>query len=183
MPLCRLENKMSKYRTGDIVSANGLIAVADGKFKEVLPDDWFLGQVFTVTHADEHGDLIHISFGDKDSLWHESRFDLLSTHVPMPVVAETKPRLDMLFQINGLRDIAMVFTLAEEKWPDINGDFSWRTKMKDAKFKMARIGSALRHILAYVGGEKIDPEFGQTHLAHAACNLLMVADIEILETK
>lgn len=38
-----------------------------------------------------------------------------------------------------------------------------------------RYFSALcRHIFAWYGGERIDPETGESHLAHAACNLIFL---------
>jgi hypothetical protein len=33
------------------------------------------------------------------------------------------------------------------------------------------LGSALRHIVAYLDGENLDPESGVAHLAHAATNI------------
>lgn len=36
------------------------------------------------------------------------------------------------------------------------------------------LAAALRHTLAYLGGEKIDPELGENHLACAACSLLFL---------
>lgn len=34
------------------------------------------------------------------------------------------------------------------------------------------LNSCLRHLFSYLNGEKIDPETGLSHLAHATCNLL-----------
>jgi hypothetical protein len=36
------------------------------------------------------------------------------------------------------------------------------------------LAAALRHVLAYMSGEKIDPELGENHLACAACSLLFL---------
>lgn len=36
----------------------------------------------------------------------------------------------------------------------------------------------MRHVLAYVGGEKVDSESGLHHLAHAACNALFLLHFE-----
>lgn len=34
--------------------------------------------------------------------------------------------------------------------------------------------AAMRHLVAWRGGEKLDPESGLPHLAHAACSLLFL---------
>jgi hypothetical protein len=36
------------------------------------------------------------------------------------------------------------------------------------------LGAALRHILAYMNGEKIDPESGKSHLYHLGCNAMFL---------
>ena len=41
---------------------------------------------------------------------------------------------------------------------------------------MRLIAAALRHVNAYNGGEDCDPESGVSHIAHAACNLLMLIE-------
>lgn len=38
--------------------------------------------------------------------------------------------------------------------------------------KRRYVGATLRHVLAYMSGEVMDPESGLPHLAHAACSLL-----------
>ena len=42
----------------------------------------------------------------------------------------------------------------------------WRTN------NYQNVNAALRHIAAYLCGEKEDKESGEMHLAHAACDLL-----------
>lgn len=62
-------------------------------------------------------------------------------------------------------------------------EFNWRDGVNQTGYKMKLMGAALRHCFSYMAGEKLDPESGKPHLAHAVCNLLMVADLEILESK
>ena len=38
--------------------------------------------------------------------------------------------------------------------------------------------SLMRHLYAYLAGEKIDPETGLSHLYHASCNLMFLAYYE-----
>lgn len=53
------------------------------------------------------------------------------------------------------------------------GAFNWRkTKVES----MTYVGAALRHIMAYLDGEYIDPESGNPHLAHAMCCMAIAAD-------
>jgi hypothetical protein len=39
------------------------------------------------------------------------------------------------------------------------------------------LGAALRHILAYLGGEDLDPESGLCHLYHASCCLMFASEL------
>ena len=50
-------------------------------------------------------------------------------------------------------------------------------------FKMNRLESAKRHLLAYDEGEFIDPESNCFHMSHAAVNCLMVAYYDFMEKK
>lgn len=36
------------------------------------------------------------------------------------------------------------------------------------------VDAAMRHLLAWVEGERVDPETGLSHLSHLACNVLML---------
>ncbi len=38
--------------------------------------------------------------------------------------------------------------------------------------------AAMRHLLADMKGEKLDAESGLTHLAHAACNLMFLLELD-----
>ncbi len=52
---------------------------------------------------------------------------------------------------------------------------NWR----DLKSQETRIyAAALRHLTAWKKGEKIDPESGLSHLAHAACNLVFMLEFK-----
>ncbi len=59
-----------------------------------------------------------------------------------------------------------MFAYGAEKYEDWN----WRKGMAHS-----RLVSALqRHLMAHQMGEDKDPESGHTHLAHMACNALML---------
>ena len=46
-------------------------------------------------------------------------------------------------------------------------------------FKWSRLlGAALRHILAFMGGQDKDPETNLSHLAHAACCIMFLLEHE-----
>lgn len=51
------------------------------------------------------------------------------------------------------------------------GEFNW-TKLKD--FEKRYFSACMRHLKAWQSGEKLDPESGLSHLAHAACNLIFL---------
>ena len=52
---------------------------------------------------------------------------------------------------------------------------NWR-KVTDAETRYW--DAALRHLTAWARGEKLDPESGLPHLAHAACSILFLLELE-----
>jgi len=82
-----------------------------------------------------------------------------------------KVNLAILFDTgNALSEVAEVMEFGAKKYDRKN----W-SKVDD---KERYISAPLRHILAYQQGEKIDPESGKNHLAHAICSLLFLLEIE-----
>lgn len=80
-----------------------------------------------------------------------------------------KVRLDLL-PVLAVEAVGRVLTFGARKYAPNN----WR-KVDD----MSRYtGAALRHIFAYMRGEVVDEESGEHHLAHAACCLLFIVDLE-----
>lgn len=76
-----------------------------------------------------------------------------------------KPRYDLLLP-EFEEECAKVLALGAEKY----GDNNWQKAEKDEA--LARYYAALRrHIGAFRRGERLDPETGLHHLAHAFCNL------------
>lgn len=65
------------------------------------------------------------------------------------------------------RDVANILTIGAEKY----GPNNWQglDNAEDRYYAALR-----RHIAAWRMGEKIDPESNQSHLAHAACNLMFL---------
>jgi hypothetical protein len=51
--------------------------------------------------------------------------------------------------------------------------FNWKN-VEEVRYQAA----ALRHISAYMQGEKFDPETGINHLAHAVCSLLFLVEFD-----
>ncbi len=80
-----------------------------------------------------------------------------------------KIRLDLL-PIRPLKDTAEVLTYGLNKY----GKDSWR---EGEMIEWSRVYSSLqRHLFAFQAGEDNDPETGYSHLAHAACNILMMIE-------
>jgi len=65
-----------------------------------------------------------------------------------------------------LEEIVRVLTYGAEKYAPDN----W--KMVEPKERY--FSALLRHVVAWRKGEKLDPETGISHLAHAGCNLLFL---------
>lgn len=73
-----------------------------------------------------------------------------------------KTRLELLAP-EALEGMAQVLTFGAEKYDAHN----WRQGMAHSRL----IGGALRHIMAHMSGEDIDPESGLFHIDHAQCCL------------
>ena len=81
-----------------------------------------------------------------------------------------KVRLDLL-PMNALEVVGEVLTYgaakyAPENWRLVRG---WRWRY---------LGAALRHLFAYKRQGPIDPESGLPHLAHAACCILFMLELD-----
>jgi hypothetical protein len=87
---------------------------------------------------------------------------------PKAAYGNSKPSITLI-PPTAMVDMAGVFELGAAKY----GAYNWRdTKVE----KLTYLNAALRHILAYVDGEDIDPESGCTHLAHAAACMMILID-------
>lgn len=80
-----------------------------------------------------------------------------------------KPDMSLLSSI-AITKIAEVMTFGKRKYSAEN----WRGGIGYKRL----LAAALRHIFAYLGGESSDPESGMSHLAHAACCIMMLLEFE-----
>ena len=78
-----------------------------------------------------------------------------------------KPKVSLV-EPKFILGIAEILTFGAEKY----GVENWKkatpedvTRVKDA---------LLRHLMAYIDGEKIDPESGKSHLYHIGCNTMFL---------
>ena len=79
-----------------------------------------------------------------------------------------KPRWDLL-PIEPIEQVVGVLTYGAKKYDDEN----WR---KVDNQRRRYYAAALRHIVAWWKGEKLDPESGYHHLAHAICCLVFLME-------
>ena len=82
-----------------------------------------------------------------------------------------KPKMNLL-PPKAIVEVARVLTCGAEKYDAEN----WR-KLDDLQNRYT--AGALRHIFAHMDGEKLDPETGLSHMAHALCCLLFKLEIEL----
>ena len=75
-----------------------------------------------------------------------------------------------LLPIEVLLDVAKVMSHGANKY----GKDNWRREPMLPNQHRRTLSSALRHLLAYVGGEDIDPESGLPHLDHAITQLMFL---------
>ena len=71
---------------------------------------------------------------------------------------------------NALLAVAKVLTFGAEKY----GRDNWR-QVESAETRY--LDAAMRHINAYQRGEAVDPESGESHLAHAVCSLMFMLEL------
>lgn len=84
---------------------------------------------------------------------------------------QEKIRLELL-STPWLMGVGRVLTFGAQKYDAHN----WRKGLQQSRL----LGAALRHILAFMGGEDLDKETGISHLYHASCCLMFSA--ELMET-
>jgi hypothetical protein len=80
-----------------------------------------------------------------------------------------KPDMSLLSSI-AMFKIAQIMSFGKRKYSANN----WRGGIAYTRL----IAAALRHIFSWLGGESVDPESGQSHLAHASCCLMMLLEFE-----
>lgn len=80
-----------------------------------------------------------------------------------------KPDMSLLSSV-AIQKVAAVMTFGKKKYDAHN----WRKGIVYSRL----LAAALRHIFSYLSGENLDPESGQSHLAHACCCLFMVLEFE-----
>jgi len=79
-----------------------------------------------------------------------------------------KNRLELI-EPEFIEGLGRILSFGAEKYEKNN----WQ-KGNSEEDRARYVGALLRHIMAYRKGEKIDPETGETHLYHAACNLMFL---------
>ena len=83
---------------------------------------------------------------------------------------EHKNHLDLI-EPEFIEGVGEVLTFGAEKYKEN----SWQN-VENGENRY--YGAAMRHLLAYRKGEKLDPESGLSHLYHVACNTMFLAHWE-----
>lgn len=81
-----------------------------------------------------------------------------------------KQRYDLI-PFAALAQVVGVLTYGAQKYAPEN----WR---KVEGWRWRYLGAAFRHLTQWARGEKIDPESGHPHLAHALCCLMFLAELD-----
>ena len=79
-----------------------------------------------------------------------------------------------LVPFGALDEVVKVLTYGAKKYDR----FNWE-KVERHRYEAA----ALRHISAYMQGEKFDPETGINHMAHAVCSLMFLTEFDLKDQK
>ncbi len=89
---------------------------------------------------------------------------------PKDVAGRSKPWMGLI-PVASMEGLARVMELGAKKY----GPYNWRAKpIKNMVYAHA----ALRHLFAWIGGQSVDPESGQSHLAHVASCMMIILDAE-----
>ncbi len=80
----------------------------------------------------------------------------------------SKPPMDLLDPL-AMEGIANVLDFGASKYSRSN----WRGGISHSRL----VAAALRHIMAYNRGEDLDPESGLSHIDHAACCVMFLANM------
>lgn len=72
-----------------------------------------------------------------------------------------KTRVELISPV-AMEELGKVLAYGAQKYADHN----WTKGIAWSRI----IGSLLRHLFAYMRGERVDPESGCSHLAHVLCN-------------
>lgn len=80
-----------------------------------------------------------------------------------------KPRVDLV-PPSMILGVAEILTFGAAKYAAHN----WRKGIAYSRI----VSSLFRHLLAWVGGEKLDPESGKPHLWHVGCNVAFLIEFE-----
>ena len=82
-----------------------------------------------------------------------------------------KNRLDLI-EPEFIEGVGKVLTFGADKYEPNN----WQ-KVEDAENRY--YAAAMRHLMAWRKGEKLDPESGISHLYHVACNIMFLQYFDI----
>lgn len=95
---------------------------------------------------------------------------VLSTTNPKDIEGNKKPPVSLV-PSTAILYMAEAFREGARKY----GAYNWRTKEVQA---MIYLDAAIRHIIAKIDGEDIDPESGKDHLAGALASLAVYVDAQ-----
>lgn len=82
-----------------------------------------------------------------------------------------KPRLELISPI-AMEELGKVLAYGAQKYADRN----WEKGMAWSRI----VGSLLRHLFAYMRGERVDKESGCSHLSHVLCNAHFLVHYEAM---
>lgn len=114
-----------------------------------------------------------------DGLWYFNEFHLeLVTELPKPALVAEGLKFDQdkapisLIPVVAILAMARVFAKGAKKY----GKHNFRLGMDHSR----PLDAAIRHILAIINGEDIDPETEEPHWAHALCSIAMYAYMKVM---
>lgn len=82
-----------------------------------------------------------------------------------------KPRLDLISPW-ALEGLAQILTYGANKYAEHN----WRAGLSWSQ----TVASLMRHLVAFMRGEDMDPESGLPHIDHVLCNAMFLSEFQKL---
>ena len=97
----------------------------------------------------------------------------MNTHIEVSGQAvkldNDKPKMDLMSAV-ALEELSKVLTFGSKKYASWN----WAKGLKYSRI----LAAILRHTLAYMRGQTIDPETGLSHMAAVMCNAMFLVHFE-----
>ena len=126
--------------------------------------DWLTGKTYPCERCIGKGEILR----NIEDIEREEAWEAMNKQEAKADAGKPRPTLvpvSLIEAVAGVREYGVAKYKDPDNWKRVEPE-----RYRDAMF---------RHWLAYLKGEKLDPESGLPHLHHCACNLAFLIDMEV----